>query len=492
MTGSSNKSTHEVTAAEVLDQWDIPVFKLDLQHRFVFYNKATQKLFKRRSLQGVSFADSDFLISMRHKKILSALNNHKSLKIHFLSQPKSRWYSLELKPCKDGMLGFCADIHEKKLAAIRKKQKDKELIQAYRNFGGNEDQGISLERAKEQEAMLKEAERIGMMGYWQRNPETGVLVWSDELYRIYGLSPGDNVISTKYFLEKIVHPDDKEFVKEHIYTIYTQLNEQPVEYRIKTKDGVKIVYSKPQIAYGPNNEVIAIRGIVRDITAQKKVEEEILNLKLLQQKEILKTILLVQESERNRIGESLHNGIGQLLYAIKLKHESLSAQLGDKNELLKQINKMLAEAITETRNISFELVPLLLKDFGLAQAIQELAKKSNHYGLKIKFNFSGLDKRLSQELEMAIYRNIQELLNNVIKHSKAKSVSITFKKNKKALIVIMKDNGVGFEMKKVLSGEKGFGLRNIRSRIQLFNGELSIVSEVNKGTTISMSFTLSE
>jgi PAS domain S-box-containing protein len=347
----------------------------------------------------------------------------------------------------------------------------------------------SIEKIRQQEALLREAEKIGHMGSWQRNLETGELTWSDELYRIYGLKHGENVITTKYFLEKVVHPEDRLLVKKHIHDMYKKQIEYAMEYRIMTKEGPKIVYSKPKITFSPDKKkVIDIRGIVRDITAQKKAEEQILILKLSQQKEILNTILHVQEAERSRIGESLHNGIGQLLYAIKLKHESLGSKIPEHKNTLSEINNLLAEAITETRNISFELVPNLLKDFGLNMALKELCKTGMRHACEIKYTPAELKDRLPQQLEMAIFRIVQEIINNIIKHAKATKAAVSMKITKKEIIVKVNDNGVGFNTRKTFSSGSGFGLRNIKSRVQLFNGELDITSKKGKGTSVTMKF----
>jgi PAS domain S-box-containing protein len=347
----------------------------------------------------------------------------------------------------------------------------------------------SIEKLKQQEQRYKEAEKIGRMGSWERDLETNELLWSDELFRIYGLKPQERPVTTEFFIDHLVHPDDKKMVRQHIKMIYKEHRDTPLEYRIVTPKGERMVFSKPQITFS-GKKVTAIHGIVQDITIQKKAEQEINKLKLLQQNQLLNAIFQTQEAERIRIGEALHNGVGQLLYAIKLKLEALNRK--EDEEAVSAINNILQEAISETRNISFDLVPTVLKDFGLETALRDLIARNDPGRIDLKFTLSGNKKRFSEDLEVGIYRVVQELLNNLIRHSNAEKATLALKFRPGYLSLQLKDNGIGFDVDKVLSKGKGFGLRNIRSRIQLFNGELKITSDKNKGTTISIMLPLSK
>lgn len=361
-------------------------------------------------------------------------------------------------------LSVVQDITEQKLA-------EQALKQAY--------EALTL-----QQSLLQAAEKISQMGSWEKNFETGELMWSDGLYRIYDLEPGTIPLSSGFYIENFVHPDDRKKVRAHIRDIYQNFSEVPKEYRIQTPKGEKIVLSQPKIVYDENKKGKLFRGIVWDITAQKKAGEELIRLKLAQQKEILNAVLMAQERERERIGEGLHNGVGQLLYAVKIRNEMLEATNDSMKRQLKEINRMLDEAIAETRSISFQLVPGVLKEFGLEAALKSLFERMVKPGLQLSVTTSGLKKRLPENHEVSIYRIVQELVNNIIKHSKATSASLDITQHGEKIRLKIEDNGTGFDEKQASLMHKGIGLQSVKNRVKLLNTEMSIISAPSKGTKI--------
>jgi PAS domain S-box-containing protein len=230
-----------------------------------------------------------------------------------------------------------------------------------------------------------------------------------------------------------------------------------------------------------DNNSFTVQLAIIDVTLRKQEEEKYAQQKLLQQKQILNTILQTQEDERTRIAEALHNGLGQLLYATKLKIEDLKENKTVKN----QISEFLDQAISETRNLSFLLMPTLLKDFGLKVILDEVARRFSTKGFKLECDVIGLKKRLPNNLETDIFRIIQELLNNVLKHSGATRAHILVKKGRDKIEIIVKDNGYGFEIDK--ASVKGSGLKSIYNRLELMGGSMKINSKCGKGTTVTVS-----
>lgn len=223
-----------------------------------------------------------------------------------------------------------------------------------------------------------------------------------------------------------------------------------------------------------------------DVTLRKKEEERYAEQKLSQQKEILNTILQTQEEERIRIAEALHNGLGQLLYATKLKLEDIR----ENKEVKAQIEDFLNEAITETRNLSFILMPSLLKDFGLKIILEETAKRFSTKAFKLTCEVQGLKQRLPNTIETIVFRMIQELLNNILRHAGATEANIFVKKQKRKLTIVVKDNGHGFCTDKAFAANNGTGLRSVYNRLELLNGTMNIVSKPGRGSliTINLSF----
>ncbi|MFC6224524.1 PAS domain S-box protein [Hymenobacter artigasi] len=222
--------------------------------------------------------------------------------------------------------------------------------------------------------------------------------------------------------------------------------------------------------------------VVRDVTERDRLAEEATQQRLRRQQEVLAAILDTQETERKRIAEALHNGLGQLLYATKL---SLAGRAGVPG-LARESLKLLDEAIRATRTISFELTPGVLEDFGLQTALQELVKRIAPAGLPVRLHLLGLGHRLNSQAEIGVYRTVQELLNNVMKHAHATEAVVHVAYENGRLDVSVEDNGRGFEPA-LLVGQPlpGIGLAGVRNRVALLGGRLAISSRLGQGTIVS-------
>jgi signal transduction histidine kinase len=225
-----------------------------------------------------------------------------------------------------------------------------------------------------------------------------------------------------------------------------------------------------------------------DITNDLKKAEKDTQDKLVQQKEILNAVIDTQEAERKRIGESLHNGLGQILYTVKLKLEGIHPDTDPKKikAIGDQAQALLLEAIKETRHLSSALMPVILEDYGLACAIDSICKKLKET-LKVKCKIEGFETRLESQFEIAIYRIIQELSNNIIKHAKATTASIEVNNVAGLITILVKDNGLGFS---TAEQGTGIGISSIKSRVKLLGGQLAITSKKNAGTAVQISFQL--
>ena len=222
--------------------------------------------------------------------------------------------------------------------------------------------------------------------------------------------------------------------------------------------------------------------IIRDVTERERLAEEATQLRLRRQQEVLAAILTTQESERKRIAEALHNGLGQLLYATKLSLDGRGQGVSRPRESL----KLLDEAIRATRTISFELTPGILEDFGLRIALEVLVKRIAPTGLPVGLHLANLDQRLPPQVEIAVYRIVQELLNNVMKHARATEVEVHVAHENGRVEVSVEDNGHGFEPATLATQPLGgIGLSGVRNRVVLLGGELTIVSRLGRGTIVS-------
>ncbi len=215
-----------------------------------------------------------------------------------------------------------------------------------------------------------------------------------------------------------------------------------------------------------------------------KKQQQINSIILAEEKRKTTEIIDAVEEERKRIARELHDGIGQNLANIKLKLLNITENLAENNasntkEEMNNAIEFIDETYKETRNLSHQMIPKTLLYLGLVEAIEDLAEKLFH-AAKIRFNFEhNLSKRFEQRIEISLFRIIQELINNIIKHAKATEVDISLLKTKDQLILIVEDNGIGLSEKQ--EGEKGIGLLNIEYRAKNLGGSFNISSQENKG-----------
>jgi signal transduction histidine kinase len=229
---------------------------------------------------------------------------------------------------------------------------------------------------------------------------------------------------------------------------------------------------------------------------RKRAEEE--HQTLLEQRIRSLSIIEAQENERRRISRELHDGLGQLLSATKLKlgmFEFVQSQNKEKfNELIKEVDSIISKAIVEARRISHDLRPTTLDDFGLIPALRILCQEfSKLTGIKVKFQVSQLLERIDQKVEIAIYRIIQESFNNISKYAEATEVILDLYRKENFVYVRVKDNGKGFDIAEALKSKKmgrGFGLLNMKERAELVGGKVDIISAAGQGTEVLLEINL--
>jgi PAS domain S-box-containing protein len=226
--------------------------------------------------------------------------------------------------------------------------------------------------------------------------------------------------------------------------------------------------------------ITGFHGIIKNISQQKAME----NL-------VIRTIVDTQEKERKRFAMDLHDGLGQQLSAIKFYLSTLKSIQGKLRkkpiDLLFKSTEALDQVLAELRNVCFNLMPGTLQSFGLRHALLELCKKIE-FDHPIEFDMHIADEipRLDKSLEIAIFRIMQEFINNSIRHGLAKKVRIIMRNNivensLANLNIVLEDNGTGFQVKH-LSEYEGMGLKNVKSRVESYNGQVRIVSIPGHGT----------
>ncbi|CAN5387673.1 ATP-binding protein [soil metagenome] len=202
-----------------------------------------------------------------------------------------------------------------------------------------------------------------------------------------------------------------------------------------------------------------------------------------------KAIIEAEERERMRIAQELHDGIGQQLSAVKLNLSSLQSNLKPENDqqrlMMENALSLIDDSVREVRSVSHSMMPNALLKSGLALAVREFLNRISHTDkLKIELEINGLNERLESTMESILFRVLQEIVNNIIKHSQATVVNIQIIRHEEELTLMVEDNGVGFDISKLTN--TGIGLTNIQSRINYLNGIVNFDSQLGKGTTVSI------
>lgn len=209
------------------------------------------------------------------------------------------------------------------------------------------------------------------------------------------------------------------------------------------------------------------------------------------EKERFKAVIEAQEMERKRIAGDLHDSVGQMLSLSKLHlsevRESVNVNSSEKAEMLERSAQIIDEACQEIRNISHNLMPGSLIRLGLFAGVRDLVRKLNA-SKKIHVSlYSNLDNtRLDEKVEISVYRIIQEIFNNILKHAQASEIGIKLiKVSERKLELFVTDDGIGFD-KVLIEKSTGIGWKNIYSRLSIINGTMEINSTLNSGTIISI------
>lgn len=217
------------------------------------------------------------------------------------------------------------------------------------------------------------------------------------------------------------------------------------------------------------------------------LEIAIADQKLQYKNELAREVFEAQDAERKKIGEELHDNINQLLGVVKLYMEQAQHKPEKSDELLKKGITYQMLAISEIRALTKSLVSSTLADIGLMESINELIESiSQSKDIRITLKAEAFSESvLSRAKKQMVYRILQELLNNILKHSLANEATIALQHKGKDVLLLAEDNGIGFDIDKV---KRGAGLNNIRNRLASFNGEMKLYSAPGKGCRAEVVF----
>jgi PAS domain S-box-containing protein len=315
--------------------------------------------------------------------------------------------------------------------------------------------------------------RVGRDGTWQYvNPQ-----WE----RMHGYSL-DEIVGKPF---EITQPE--EALEEARENMRRALSGEAVtgEFEWLRKDGSQGYHTFSIQPVYEGGEIVAVEGFINDITQRRRAEKQI--------RDLSHQLIKAQEIERLKISRDLHDKLAQELSTLKISLDTLFDDLPDapaeKKERIVELSKMAQEIIMAVRNLAYDLRPAELDQLGLIRALVQYCEDfSARTGIDVAFSSAGIDEiKLDFDTEIALYRLIQEGLNNVRKHAHADNAVVKIVESFPHIILRIEDDGKGFDVRDRLeqaSVERRMGVRSMEERVALLNGVMKIESRPGQGTRI--------
>ncbi|NME70806.1 sensor histidine kinase [Flammeovirga aprica] len=360
-------------------------------------------------------------------------------------------------------------------------EKISEIDQLYRSLGQSY-QFLSESKDKEEKLNVLLA----------KSTETGEISYvSDALLDILKVEFGDHPKNIFHWLTSEGYK--KEMIQEVLETALSQETWVGTLQLTDSEGDYIWIEATITMLHGPKPTIVLIG---RDMTQEKEAEErskeinqEEIDKHIETQKERSLLILKGQEEERGRISKDIHDGIGQLLTALKFSLESFdgSSTKSSANKI-KESRNLLKNIIREVRRVSFNLSPNTLGDYGINAVLTRFANETSRLSdVTVYFNNkTDFNMRFERHIETNIYRIVQEAVNNAIKYADAEEVTVDLEHDVECLYISIKDNGKGFDMKNLEIQGGGNGLLNMEERAGFVGGTIEVNSKIEEGTTISV------
>ncbi|HWP81802.1 MAG TPA: histidine kinase [Bacteroidota bacterium] len=340
-----------------------------------------------------------------------------------------------------------------------------------------------LKTLEKSEKKYKDLFNHAIEGIYQSTPDGRYININPALAQIYGYSsPAEMLADIKNIGQQLyVDPKRRE---EFMHLLERDGEVHGFEYQAYRKDRSIIwISGNARVVRDESGTILYYEGTVEDITHRKMAEAEL--------RKVPHLILEAQESERKRIARELHDSIGQLLSAAKMRIHTAAASLKmlrrDIPTNLDQAGNLLQRGIEEVRRISQNLRPSELDDLGLIAALNRVCDDfCERTRIQLNLSMPKSLRELPGEMNLALYRIIQEGLHNVEKHSEATRVDLSLSIGDSTLTVRLKDNGKGFDLPKIPEGkkQKTFGLIGMRERVALMGGSFDLFTKPQRGTEI--------
>jgi len=389
-----------------------------------------------------------------------------------------RWMLLHKVPLRDEHLntvkwyGAGIDIEDRKRAeqALRSTDSEQRHIAA------------QLERER---ARLVEAQEVAKIGSWEAELQNLNVIWSEQTHRIFETDPS-RFHPTRSKFRELIHPEDRAKVDAAFVTSLDKRSPCTVEYRIVTPDGrVKVLEERWQAFHDEEGKPIRVAGTCRDITEAARAEEDLRRLS--------GQLLRLQDEERRSIARDLHDSTGQdlvvLATILSQLHASIPSSGRKLRKLASQCQELADRCIREVRTLSYLLHPPMLDEAGLEDAIRHYVDGfSERTGIEVKLQISPRFGRMPPDVEVALFRVVQESLTNIQRHSQSLQAIIQLERIADEVKLEISDKGQGAPRRELTEStgspfRLGVGIASMHERVRLIGGRLAIESS-NSGTSV--------
>ncbi|WP_185154350.1 PAS domain-containing protein [Fulvivirga sp. M361] len=343
---------------------------------------------------------------------------------------------------------------------------------------------IDIDTRKKTELALAENERMlsnlmsnlpGMVYQCHNNKKWSMTFVSQGALELTGYSSKELETDAVSYGDIII-PSDREKVWKEVQKAVNEHVSYTLIYRIKTKHHEnRWVWEQGSPIKGTD----LLEGFIADITDRIEAQEKLVS-----------TVIETEDKERKRIAKELHDSLGQKLTTASLNLNSLKNDLTNESKGIKKLLTGLTSlnsAIKDSRDIAHNLMPRSIEHFGYVPAVQSMIAEIDSVS-NIKFDFYDNLKgdRLDEKTAVHLYRITQEAINNILKYSKATTVTIQLMKYENDLVLTIEDDGTGFDVAATMEGEDNFGLRNMRNRVTSISGSFHLDSSPDSGTIITV------
>jgi two-component system sensor histidine kinase UhpB len=358
-----------------------------------------------------------------------------------------------------------------------------------RNRGKQAEGAQTRQGLQDTVARLQLATAATHIGLYDFNPKTRAIHFSPEWKQQLGYA--DDELPNKYEeWESRLHPADRERTLQIVEDyVAGKRSEYVIEFRLRHRDGsYRWIYTRAEKEADPSGNAVRIYGCHVDITDRKETEQ-----RLEEYQERLKALAaqltIAEERERRRLATELHDTVSQSLALARVQMANARdlVESDEASVLLAETSATLLQALKSTRQIMADLSSPQISELGLGAAISEWLEEhvGARHGLETAFHAQGEEPTLNDDLKALLFRNVRELLANVVKHAKARKVSVLLAEENQRVKITVEDDGVGFDAEGAgllkASDEGGFGLFSIQERMSDLGGSLSLDSTPGKG-----------